>query len=72
MIYQYLIPQSVKHIHKLSIIQKKNNGNKKNISNKNKRSYRDVKTPKICEQGQEINVGPKIKQMVYIITYNLT
>ena len=27
---------------------------------------RDVKTQNLCEQGREINVGPKIKQTSYI------
>ena len=27
---------------------------------------RDVKTPKVCEQGQEANKGPKIKQTTSI------
>ena len=35
----------------------------KNISNKNERRCRDVKTQKACEQGQ---VGPKIKQITSI------
>ena len=42
----------------------KNNGNKnnKNILNKDGEICRDVKTQKSCEQGWEVNVGPKIKQ----------
>ena len=46
----------------------KNNGNKnnKNIFNKNERRCRDVKTQKACEQGWEVNVGPKIKQTTSI------
>ena len=46
----------------------KNNGNKnnKNIFNKNERRCRDVKTQKACEQGCEVNVGPKIKQTTSI------
>ena len=39
----------------------------KNIFNKNERC-RDVKTQKVCEQGQEANVGPKIKPLSYIST----
>ena len=27
---------------------------------------RDVKTQKVCKQGQEVNVGPKIKQSTSI------
>ena len=40
----------------------KYNGNKnnKNIFNKNEGRCRDVKTPKVCEQGWEANIGPKI------------
>ena len=47
---------------------RKNNGNKnnKNIFNKNERRCRDVKTKKACEQGWEVNVGPKIKQTTSI------
>ena len=37
----------------------------KNIFNKNGRC-RDVKTQKVCEQGREVNVGPKIKQTTFI------
>ena len=46
----------------------KNNGNKnnKNIFNKNEGRCRDVKTQKACEQGWEVNVGPKIKQTTSI------
>ena len=33
----------------------------KSIFNTNGRC-RDVKTPKVCEQGREVNVGSKIKQ----------
>ena len=32
------------------------------IINKNEGRCRDVKTQKACEQGWEVNVGPKIKQ----------
>ena len=41
----------------------KNNGNKnnKNIFNKNEGRCKDVKTQKACEQGWEVNVGPKLK-----------
>ena len=47
---------------------RKNNGNKnnKNIFNKNEGRCRDVKTQKACEQGWEVNVGPKIKQTTSI------
>ena len=47
---------------------RKNNGNKnnKNIFNKNGERCRDVKTQKACEQGWEVNVGPKIKQTTSI------
>ena len=38
---------------------------KKNIFNKNERC-RDVKTQKVCEQGWEANIGPKIKQTTSI------
>ena len=38
----------------------------KNIFNKNGRRCRDVKTQKVCEQGWEVNVGPKIKQTTSI------
>ena len=40
--------------------------NNKNIFNKNEGRCRDVKTPKACEQGWEVNVGPKIKQTTSI------
>ena len=40
--------------------------NNKNIFNKNERRCRDVKTQKACEQGWEVNVGPKIKQTTSI------
>ena len=44
----------------------------KNIFNKNGRC-RNVKTQKVCEQGREVNIGPKIKQTTsiqpYISTY---
>ena len=40
-----------------------------------KEGYRDTKTPKVCEQGWVVNVGPKIKQSTsiqpYISTYTL-
>ena len=54
--------------HKSSTAQKKNNGNKnnKNIFNENEERCRDVKTQKACEQGREVNVGPKIKQTTSI------
>ena len=38
----------------------------KNIFNKNERRCRDVKTQKACEQGWEVNIGPKIKQTTSI------
>ena len=38
----------------------------KSIFNKNRRGCRDVKIQKVCEQGQEVNVGPKIKQTTSI------
>ena len=38
----------------------------KNIFNKNGRRCRDVKTQNICEQGREVNVGPRIKQTTSI------
>ena len=41
----------------------------KNIFNKNGKRCRDVKTQNVCEQGQEVNVEPKIKQP---LTYNPT
>ena len=41
-----------------NVIYYKNN---KNIFNKNEGRCRDVKTQKACEQGWEVNVGPKIK-----------
>ena len=37
----------------------------KNIFNKNGRC-RGIKTQKVCEQGREVNVGPKIKQTTSI------
>ena len=37
--------------------------------NKNKRRCRDVKTPKACKEGQEINIQAKIKQS---LPYNPT
>ena len=40
--------------------------NNKNIFNKNEGRCRDVKTQKACEQGWEVNVGPKIKQTTSI------
>ena len=43
-----------------------NNKNNKNIFNKNEGRCRDVKTQKACEQGWEVNVGPKIKQTTSI------
>ena len=42
------------------------NKNNKNIFNKNEGRCRDVKTQKACEQGWEVNVGPKIKQTTSI------
>ena len=39
------------------------NKNNKNIFNKSEGRCRDVKTQKACEQGWEVNVGPKIKQI---------
>ena len=46
--------------------RKKNSGNKntcnKNIFNKNGGRCRDIKTQKACEQGWEINIGPKINK----------
>ena len=53
---------------KFTPFRKKNNGNKnnkKNIFNKNGRC-RDIKTQIECEQGREVNVGPKIKQTTSI------
>ena len=46
----------------------KNNRNKinKSIFNKNGGRCRDIKTQKACEQGWEVNVGPKIKQTTSI------
>ena len=41
----------------------------KNIFNKNGRKQWDVKAQKVCKQGREVNVGPKIKQTTSIITY---
>ena len=38
----------------------------KNIFNKNERRCRDVKTQKVCKQGWEANIGPKIKQTTSI------
>ena len=40
--------------------------NNKNIFNKNEERCRNVKTQKACEQGWEVNVGPKIKQTTSI------
>ena len=40
--------------------------NNKNIFIKNEGRCRDVKTQKACEQGWEVNVGPKIKQTTSI------
>ena len=59
------------NLHKIvtnHLLFKKNNGNKnnKNIFNKNGERCRDVKTPKACKQGWEVNVGPKIKQTTSI------
>ena len=34
-----------------------------------KERYRDTKTPKVCEQGWVVNVGPKIKQSAFIQLY---
>ena len=41
----------------------------KTIFNKNGRRCRDIKTQKVCKQGQEVNVGPKIKQTTSIYLY---
>ena len=49
-------------IHIIYIVYKNN----KNILNKNGERCRDVKTQKACEQGWEVNVGPKIKQTTSI------
>ena len=38
----------------------------KNIFNKKGKRCKDVKTQKVCEQGWEVNVGPKIKQTASI------
>ena len=38
----------------------------KDVVNKNESRCRDVKTLKACEQGQEANIGPKIKQTTSI------
>ena len=51
------------HIHLLSIIITRII---KNIFNKNERRCRDVKTQKVCKQGWEANIGPKIKQTTSI------
>ena len=40
-----------------------------NIFNKNEGRCRDVKTQKACEQGWDVNVGPKIKQTTSIYHY---
>ena len=67
-VYIYIVfLQSTNNIHKLFTI-KKNNGNKnnKNIFNKNGRRCRDIKTQKVCEQGQEVNIGPKLQQTTSI------
>ena len=37
-----------------------------NIFNKHGRRCRVVKTPKVCTQGREVNVEPKIKQAIFI------
>ena len=38
----------------------------KAMNNKNGRRCKDGKTLKVCEQGREVNVGPKIKQTTSI------
>ena len=74
-----MISYMIYHLHKISAIYKKysqiiihhskkkntENKNNKNIFNKNGRC-RDVKTQKVCEQGREVNIGPKIKQITSI------
>ena len=45
---------------------KKSNGNKINKKNNKNGRCRDVKIQKACEQGHEVNVGPKIKQTTVI------
>ena len=42
-------------------MKQNHNNNNKNIFNKNGKRCKDVKTQKACEQGWEVNVGPKIK-----------
>ena len=52
------------NLHKIIYHSEKYNGNKDNkkIFNKKEGRCRDVKTQKPCNQGREVNVGPKIKQ----------
>ena len=67
------------HLHQISAIYKKysqiiHHSKKttvetriiKNIFNKNESGCREVKTQNVCEQGWEVNIGPKIKQTTSI------
>ena len=49
----YHLHQYFCYLQKISIIQQKKKSNGR---------CRDVKTQKVCEQGREVNVEPKIKQ----------
>ena len=61
--YIYTIVHCLFNVQYIGLHNYKNN---KNIFNKNEGRCRDVKTQKACEQGWEVNVGPKIKQTTSI------
>ena len=65
----YYLHQYFCYLQKKSTLKKKSNGNKNNKKTFSIKMEEDVgmsKTQKVCEQGQEVNVGPKIKQTTSI------
>ena len=71
--YIYHLCQYFYYLQKYSQIIKKSDGNKNNkktFSIKMWEDVRDVKTQKVCKQGQ-VNVEPKIKQTTFIFYITL-